>query len=139
MIRSEKEYRDARKSLQNSREFLELQRETLNQMSLSPEEIKQAMNPYWCFYLTLEEDLVEYEKIKRGEFPSVNNLNEIGKLLISLRLYKNISQKELAARLGVSEAMVSKDEKNEYHGVTVEKAQKIISVLKSSIVIDIII
>jgi len=31
--------------------------------------------------------------------------------------------------LGVSEAQVSKDERNEYHGITVEKAQRILEAL----------
>ena len=52
-----------------------------------------------------------------------------GGLLIGLRIAQGISQIELAKRLGVSEAQVSKDEKNEYHGVSVEKTQRIIDAL----------
>ena len=36
------------------------------------------------------------------------------------------TQKEFAERLKVSQAQVSRDEKNEYHGITVEKAQRIL-------------
>jgi transcriptional regulator with XRE-family HTH domain len=40
-----------------------------------------------------------------------------------------MSQKELAERLGVSEAVVSHDERNEYHAVSVDKAQRVLDAL----------
>lgn len=40
-----------------------------------------------------------------------------------------MSQKELADRLGVSEAQVSRDERNEYHGITVERVRRILDAL----------
>jgi len=40
-----------------------------------------------------------------------------------------INQKELAQKLNVSEGQISKDERNEYHGVTLEKAQRILDAL----------
>ncbi len=40
-----------------------------------------------------------------------------------------LSQKELADRLGVSEAQVSRDERNEYHSVTMERAQRILDAM----------
>jgi transcriptional regulator with XRE-family HTH domain len=46
--------------------------------------------------------------------------------LIGVRIAKGLSQKELAELLGVSEAQVSRDERNEYHGITVERAQYIL-------------
>ena len=41
-----------------------------------------------------------------------------GHLLISLRIAKGISQRELAKRLNVHESQVSRDERNEYFGIT---------------------
>jgi len=58
---------------------------------------------------------------------------QIGRILIGLRIYRNMSQKALADLLGVSEAQVSRDERNEYHGITLEKAQRIINVLGANI------
>lgn len=133
MIRTEKEYQDARTALQKDKEFIELQRKTLAGMSLTPEEIERAMEPTLSFHLQLQEEVEYYEKIKRGDFSAINNLTQMGRLLIALRIYKNITQKELADRLCVSEAMISRDEKNEYHGVSLEKAQRIISALKANI------
>jgi transcriptional regulator with XRE-family HTH domain len=43
-----------------------------------------------------------------------------------VRIYLGISQKDFAEELDVSEAQVSRDEINEYHGITMEKAQRIL-------------
>jgi transcriptional regulator with XRE-family HTH domain len=40
-----------------------------------------------------------------------------------------VSQRELAERLGIHESQVSRDERNEYHGVTVERANRILEAL----------
>jgi transcriptional regulator with XRE-family HTH domain len=55
--------------------------------------------------------------------PLITRLTEIGRLLITLRIAQGLTQRELAARLDISESLVSRDERNEYHGLTVERAQ----------------
>src|SRR5712664_3443154 len=45
------------------------------------------------------------------------------------RVAQGISQRELARRLGVHETQVSRDERNEYFGITLERAAKILDVL----------
>ena len=40
-----------------------------------------------------------------------------------------ISQRELARRLGVHESQVSRDERNEYFGITLERAVKVLDAL----------
>ncbi|BBB91090.1 MAG TPA: helix-turn-helix transcriptional regulator [Methylomusa anaerophila] len=129
MIRTEKEYQDALLKLKKDLEYIEIQKKTLEQTDLSTEEINRAMEPVWSFHYQLREGVEYYERIKRGDFEAVINLTQIGRVLIGLRIYRNMSQKTLADLLGVSEAQVSRDERNEYHGITIEKAQKIINVL----------
>ena len=43
-------------------------------------------------------------------------------MLIALWIAKGLTQRELAERLEVSEMQVSRDERNEYYGVTRAKA-----------------
>ncbi|MDP9378989.1 MAG: helix-turn-helix domain-containing protein [Chloroflexota bacterium] len=40
-----------------------------------------------------------------------------------------MSQRELAERPGVSEAQVSCDERSEYHGITVDRAQRVLDAM----------
>jgi transcriptional regulator with XRE-family HTH domain len=70
-----------------------------------------------------------YERAQRGSFESVTNLHGLGRLLIGARIYRGLSQRELAARLGVHESQVSRDERNEYGSITVERASRILEAL----------
>ena len=50
-------------------------------------------------------------------------------MLISTRIAQGMSQRELARRLEVHESQVPRDERNEYYGITLERAVKILDAL----------
>jgi transcriptional regulator with XRE-family HTH domain len=52
-----------------------------------------------------------------------------GRALVSLRIAVGLTQRELAFRLGVHESLVSRDERNEYQGLTIPRAAQILQVL----------
>ena len=85
------------------------------------------------FHLQLVEEVESYERLKRGEFEEIQNLRGIGRLLIGLRIAQGLSQRELAERLGVNESQVSRDERNEYHGVTIERAARVLDALQADV------
>ena len=129
MIRNETEYQYAVKQLKEQAERMRRQEAELNQTDLSQEEIKRAMDPVRCFHQQLTEEVESYQRFKRGEFGELRNLGGIGQLLVAVRISQGISQRELAERLQVHESQVSRDERNEYHGVTVERAQRVLDAL----------
>ena len=88
-----------------------------------------AIDPLATFSLQLREEVEEYERLMRGQFEPLENLNGIGHMLVALRIYKGMKQKELAEKLGIKESQVSRDERNEYHGVTLERASRIFDAL----------
>jgi transcriptional regulator with XRE-family HTH domain len=49
---------------------------------------------------------------------------------VALRIARGISQREFAERLGVHESQVSRDERNDYHGITVDRANRVLDALK---------
>jgi len=53
--------------------------------------------------------------------------------MIGLRIARRLTQRQLAGRLSVSESQVSRDERNDYHGITVARAQRIIAALGGSV------
>jgi transcriptional regulator with XRE-family HTH domain len=77
----------------------------------------------------LKEEVESYERLKRGEFDELENLHGLGQMLISLRIAQGISQRDLAKRLGVHESQVSRDERNEYFGITLERTIRILDAL----------
>ncbi len=129
MIRSEVEYKEAVRRLKEQDHLLSEQKQKLEEMNLGADEIKRAMDPLRSFRQQLAEEVENYDRLKRGEFDEIRNLRGIGHLLIAARIYRGLSQRELAERLGVHESQVSRDERNEYHNITLERAARIIEVL----------
>jgi ribosome-binding protein aMBF1 (putative translation factor) len=129
VIRNETEYQEASSRLSNERQRLAEHRVRLKEASLSDEEIKRVTDPMESFHLQLKEEVESYERLKRGEFDELENLRGFGHLLISLRIAQGMSQRELAKRLNVHESQVSRDERNEYFGITLERAVKILDTL----------
>jgi len=129
MIRNEKEYREAVERIRQEKERLARQEAELKAMGLGPAEVKRALDPMRSFHQQLEEEVTGYERLKRGEFDEIENLRGLGQLLVSLRIARGLTQRQLAQRLGVHETQVSRDERNEYHGITLERAAKILEAL----------
>ena len=129
MIRSEPEYREAMTRLKDERKRLDEHRHKLREAGLSEDEIKQVSDPMESFHLQLCEEVESYERLRRGEFGELRNLCGLGQLLIGLRIAQGFSQRRLAERLGVHETQVSRDERNEYFNVTLERANRILEAL----------
>jgi hypothetical protein len=129
MIRNEAEYQEASARLASERSRLAEHRARLKATGLSDDEIKRVIDPMESFHLQLKEEVESYERLQRGEFEELENLRGLGHLLISLRIAQRISQRELARRLDVHESQVSRDERNEYFGITLERAIKILDAL----------
>jgi ribosome-binding protein aMBF1 (putative translation factor) len=129
MIRNEKEYKEAATRLLEEQARLQRHRLHLKELHLSDEEIKRVVDPMESFHLQLKEEVESYERLKRGEFEELYNFRGVGHLLISLRIAQGVSQRALARRLNVHETQVSRDERNEYFGITLERANKILDAL----------
>ena len=129
MIRNESEYQEALSQLTQERQRLDDHRERLAQMGLSDDELKRVFDPLWSFHLQLEEEVQSYERLKRGDLGELSNLHGLGHMLVALRIARGLTQRELASRLEVHESQVSRDERNEYHGVTVARASRILDAL----------
>ena len=133
MIRTDKEYKSALLKLQQNEEAIRKQKEHLVSMQLSEEQIELAMSPLLNFFNQLKAEVENYKRIKDRDWDFIFQLAEIkniGKLFIALRIAYGLTQKDLANLLGVTEAQISKDERNEYHGISLERAMRIMAVLK---------
>ncbi|MFQ5515817.1 MAG: helix-turn-helix domain-containing protein [Myxococcota bacterium] len=99
-------------------------------MGLSAQEIKRALDPLRSFSLQLKQDIAAYERARRGSFDGIVNLHGLGRLLIAARIHRGVNQRELAKLLGVHESQVSRDERNEYRSITVDRASRILDLLE---------
>jgi plasmid maintenance system antidote protein VapI len=73
--------------------------------------------------------IVKLLKLKRREFDELANFRGFGHMLISRRIARGLTQRELAKRLGVHESQVSRDERNGYFGITLERAMRVLAAL----------
>ncbi len=133
MIKTDKEYQECLRKLDEDLDFIERQRKFFGEQGLSTEEIETALEPNYSFHEQLKDEILWYERVKRGDFGVIENLTELGRVIIALRIAKGISQRTLADLLEVNESQISRDERNEYHGVTIDRAQKIIDTLGATL------
>jgi len=130
MIRNETEYREAVRRLDEERERLAQYGARLDEMKLSADDVQRALDPMRSFHEQLAEEVASYERLRRGELGELTNLHGLGQTLVALRIATGLTQRQLAEVLGVHESQVSRDERNEYHGITVERASRILDTLK---------
>jgi DNA-directed RNA polymerase specialized sigma subunit len=105
------------------------QKKELQKMKLSSQELKRALDPMQSFHLQLSEEIESYERLLRREFAVLRNLHGLGRQLVGCRIASGLTQRELAKRLKVNESQVSRDERNEYHGISVERASEILDAI----------
>jgi DNA-binding Xre family transcriptional regulator len=129
MIRNETEYQEAVRRLAEEQQRLADHEARLKGMGLGPDEVKRALDPLRSFHLQLGEEVESYERLKRGDLGELSNLHGLGRMLVALRIARGLTQRELAERVGVHESQVSRDERNEYHGITVERTSRILEAL----------
>lgn len=132
MIRSEQEYRKALERLEQDLVVLKEQRTQLEKLGLEGEKLARALQPIQSFHEQLREEVEMYERMKRGDLGALRNLTSIGRWLIGVRIAKGLTQQQLAGRLGVAPSQVSRDETNDYHGISVDRAQHILEALDVS-------
>jgi ribosome-binding protein aMBF1 (putative translation factor) len=129
MIRTENEYRSSLERIEQIEQLLKDQEKKLAAEGLRAEQIKRALDPSRVLHEQVKEEVESYQRLKKGRFEELRNLHGIGQMLIGVRIALGLSQRELAEKLGVHESQVSRDERNEYFGVTVERAARILDVL----------
>ena len=129
MIRTESEYRKTLERLEQNKTQIRSQRQHLEAQGFSIDQVERVLQPLLSFQAQLEEEVEIYDRLRRGELPTLYSLGDIGQWLIGVRISQGLSQKQLAERLNASEQQVSRDERNEYHGITVDRAQQILQTM----------
>ena len=129
MIRNEREYKEAIGRIAAEKQRLSEQEAGLKKAGLATKEVKRVLDPMRSFHEQLEEEVRSYERLRRGDFDEIRDFRGLGQLLVSLRIACGLTQRELAERLGVHESQVSRDERNEYHGITMNRATRILEAL----------
>ena len=129
MIRTDFEYQESVRRLAEEKVRISEYRKRLKGEGLAGAKLKRVLDPVLTFHHQLAEEVAAYERLRQGEVGEVLNLHGLGRMLVGLRVSLGLSQRELAGRLGIHESQVSRDERNEYHGITVERASRVLDAL----------
>ena len=129
MICNETEYQHAVARIDAERKRLTEHIEVWKKQGFTAGQVAKLREPLESFHMQFVEEVQSYERLKRGQFSEFENLHGLGQILIGLRIARGMTQRQLAERLDVNETMVSRDERNEYHGITVDRAKRVIDAL----------
>lgn len=130
MIISKKDYQASVNKIKLYEQERVAQVEKLRGEGVSEANIKSILAPTDSFYAGIKDDVLIYEQIVSGQMPEYFKFVEnMGRLLVALRMRRGWSQSRLAEELGVAKSQVCRDEKNEYHGASIQKFNKITKVL----------
>ncbi len=139
MIRTHKEYEKTVKKLSDFQSRLKTKKEMLAKMDLTEDQAKEITEPEVAFYSQIESDVNSYDRLRRQdkrELTRYSQFQDLGKLLIALRIFSGKSQADLAKALDTDPSQVCRDERNEYHGITLPRAQGILDVLHAHLYIS---
>lgn len=133
MIRTDNEFQEALKRLEAEKTIMEKKRQQYNDMNLTEEQVKTLLEPEICFYEQLEDEVHWYRNVRAGHIQPLKSLTDIGRGLIALRIAAGLTQTQLAQALNVPASQISRDERNEYRGIRLDRAQKIFDAIQNSI------
>ncbi len=86
MTRTEAEHSASQLRLEEGERQMKSQQSELEKLDLSKAEIRRGMAPVLTFHGQSREDVQRYERLRRGDKKELANLQELGQILIGLRL-----------------------------------------------------
>jgi ribosome-binding protein aMBF1 (putative translation factor) len=113
MMSNEKEFQRAQQLLAATKKQIAATTHALQQQGMDQSAIDDLLVSLKLTCQQMEAELTWYEDAKAQRLGAYTFEN-IGQLLIGLRIAMGLSRRDLASRLGVHESVVSRDEHHEY-------------------------
>lgn len=133
MIQTPQEYASAKALVQQMLRTTEENIKRYSTESFTSEQVTTLVEPEIAWRMGIEDEIKVYEDAKNGILGSLENLEFLGRYLINLRISKGMSQAQLAEKLNSTEQVVSKNERNEYHGSTIQYANQVLVALGANL------
>lgn len=128
MIKSEREYSVSKQKVKEMETSLA---ESKKKLAVKDQHVLFGID---SFKRQIEDEIEEYENLKKGIIPNyMLKFENIGLLLIGLRIKNGLTQTDLAEKLNIAPSQVSRDENNDYHGVSTTTIKKILLALGEDI------
>ena len=129
MIRTETEYRESLRRVSQARDRLTTFERKLHAEGWGADEVARAVAPSVALISQQEGEVQKYERMSKGDLSDFTELCDVGQLLTAGRIACGRSQRELGKALEVHESQVSRDERREYQGISLDRACDILEAL----------
>jgi len=134
VIRTEDEYRVGLRRVEESKRAIADTHAALQQQGLDVTTIDMFLASMRVLQRDVQDEVVAYEKARDFDFGPVP-FTGLGRLLIGLRIGRHMSVSDLAEALDVDKGNVSRDEKNDYRGITRDRIARILAALNVELMI----
>ena len=130
MIKNEKQYKAAKEKLDGWIESMNKMR-----FSLKTEDFKVYQQIHQSQVLDLHKEITDYELLKHGQDETGYFINplDVGRWLIRQRIRSSTTQAELASRVHLNQAQISRDEDADFQNAPLMKLYEIASALGYSV------
>lgn len=129
MIKNERQYKITKAKLEDLATYLaSIDRDDPN---LHPRQILGRVNSLEKTIRDLQTEIDEYDRLKNGEVDEieVTTLAELPEALIKARIANNLTQKQLAERIGIQEQQVQRYEASGYETISFDRFIAIAQIL----------
>lgn len=129
MIKTQKEYDQALVQYQNNAELIDQTKNELAKEGLDADQIQRALQGICAKNADLKADLDWYQDAINGRFAKYA-FTDAGKLAIAMRIFKKMTQKELAEKIGMTPGNFSRLEANQYFSANKSTFEKVFEALE---------
>lgn len=134
MIRNEREYRITKAQAKKFHDAVNQFEEERPARNLHPRLVRAQKDAMQSQLETLRREIRDYEKLRRhgGKALDVSSIEKLPQSLIRARIAAGLTQKDLAARLGVKEQQVQRYEATNYSSASLARVLEIARILEAA-------
>jgi HTH-type transcriptional regulator / antitoxin HipB len=131
MIQNEHQYKVTKGEIDKLQQVIDKLRE---QPNLSPSQLAAMQNSFQTQIDRMQLEIQEYDNLKAGKVEiTMGSIEDLPKVLIQKRISLGMTQKDLAAKLGIKEQMVQRYEASGYESIGLGRLMEVWNALSVSI------
>jgi HTH-type transcriptional regulator / antitoxin HipB len=131
MIQNEHQYKVTKGEIDKLQQVID---KLLEQPNISPSQLAGMQNSFQTQIDRMQMEIQAYDDLKAGKVEiTMGSIEDLPKVLIQKRISLGMTQKELAAKLGIKEQMVQRYEASGYESIGFQRLAEVWNALSVSI------
>jgi HTH-type transcriptional regulator / antitoxin HipB len=132
MIQNEHQYKVTKGEIEKLQQVVDKLSEQVE--NLQPQQLAAMQNSFQTQIDRMKAQLREYDELKAGNVEiMLGAIEDLPKVLIQKRISLGMTQRELAAKLGIKEQMVQRYESTAYESISYQRLTEVWNALNASI------